>query len=64
MLFRSARIFCIVDVYDALASDRPYRMAWPKDQVLEHIQKLSGTHFEPRVVEAFLAMLSDEEPSA
>jgi putative nucleotidyltransferase with HDIG domain len=58
----TARIFCIVDVYDALTSDRPYRMAWSKDTVIEHIQKLSGTHFEPRVVEAFLAMLS-EEPS-
>ncbi|MEP6894850.1 MAG: HD domain-containing phosphohydrolase [Chloroflexota bacterium] len=56
-----ARIFCIVDVYDALTSDRPYRTAWPKDQVLEHIQKLSGTHFEPQVVEAFLAMLKEEQ---
>jgi len=56
----TARIFCIVDVYDALTSDRPYRMAWPNDTVLEHIEMLSGTHFEPQVVEAFLAMLSEE----
>jgi HD-GYP domain-containing protein (c-di-GMP phosphodiesterase class II) len=59
----TARIFCIVDVYDALTSDRPYRMAWPKDKVLEHIEKLAGTHFEPRVAEAFLAMLREEQPA-
>ena len=55
-----ARIFCIVDVYDALTSDRPYRMAWSKEKALEHIQNLSGTHFEPRIVAAFLAMVSEE----
>ncbi len=59
----TARIFCIVDVYDALTSDRPYRMAWPKDKVIEHIQKLSGIHFEPRVVVEFLTMLNNEEQS-
>jgi len=56
----TARIFCIVDVYDALTSDRPYRMAWSKAQAIEHIQNLSGTHFEPRIVEAFLDMLTEE----
>jgi putative nucleotidyltransferase with HDIG domain len=59
----TARIFCIVDVYDALTSNRPYRTAWPKTRVIEHIQKLSGSHFEPRVVEAFIAMLNDDEAS-
>lgn len=48
-----ARIFAIVDVYDALISDRPYRPAWTKEKALEHIQGLSGTHFDPRVVKAF-----------
>jgi len=56
-----ARIFSIVDVYDALTSDRPYRTAWPKDKVLRHIQKLSGTHFDPRVVEAFLKMVGEHQ---
>jgi HD-GYP domain-containing protein (c-di-GMP phosphodiesterase class II) len=56
----SARIFCIADVYDALTSNRPYRSAWPKEKVLHHIQELSGTHFEPRVVEAFLKMVGEE----
>jgi HD-GYP domain-containing protein (c-di-GMP phosphodiesterase class II) len=56
----AARIFCIVDVYDALTSDRPYRAAWPKEKTLRHIRALSGSHFEPRVVEAFLEMLGEE----
>jgi HD-GYP domain-containing protein (c-di-GMP phosphodiesterase class II) len=52
----AARIFAVVDVYDALRSDRPYRAAWSEEKVLEHIRSLSGTHFEPAVVEAFLNM--------
>ena len=55
-----ARIFCIVDVYDALTSNRPYRAAWPKDKAITHIHELSGTHFEPRVVDAFLKMMGEE----
>jgi len=55
-----ARIFCIVDVYDALTSDRPYRVAWSKDKAIEHIQNLSGTHFEPRIADTFLTMLEEE----
>ncbi len=50
----AARIFAIVDVWDALRSDRPYRKAWSKEKVLAHIMSLSGTHFEPRIVELFL----------
>jgi HD-GYP domain-containing protein (c-di-GMP phosphodiesterase class II) len=57
----SARIFCIVDVYDALTSDRPYRPAWPRDKALEHIRRLAGTHFEPRVVDAFLEMVGETD---
>jgi PAS domain S-box-containing protein/putative nucleotidyltransferase with HDIG domain len=53
----SALIFAVVDVWDALTSDRPYRLAWPKDRVLEHIRSLSGSHFDPRVVEVFLEMI-------
>jgi response regulator RpfG family c-di-GMP phosphodiesterase len=52
----SARIFAVVDVWDALRSNRPYRAAWPKEKVREHIQSLSGTHFDPKVVEAFLTI--------
>ena len=50
----SARIFAIVDVYDALCSDRPYRKAWPMKKIITYIQEESGKHFDPAVVEAFL----------
>lgn len=49
----SARIFAVVDVWDALTSDRPYRFAWPEHQALEYITKESGRHFDPDVVNAF-----------
>jgi len=52
----AARIFTVVDVWDALCSDRPYRPAWPKEKVMEHIRCLAGTHFDPGVAEIFLAM--------
>jgi PAS domain S-box-containing protein/putative nucleotidyltransferase with HDIG domain len=48
------RIFAVVDVWDALRSDRPYRLAWGEEKVREHIRNLSGTHFDPQVVEVFL----------
>ena len=51
-----ARIFSAVDVWDALTSDRPYRAGWPKEKVYDHIGSLSGTHFDPKVVEALLKM--------
>jgi PAS domain S-box-containing protein/putative nucleotidyltransferase with HDIG domain len=56
----AARIFAVVDVYDALSSDRPYRKAWPKEQVLEYIAGESGRQFDPAVVAAFLEMLENE----
>ncbi len=49
----AARIFAVVDVWDALISDRPYRQAWSKEKTLEHIQSESGTHFDPEVVKIF-----------
>jgi PAS domain S-box-containing protein len=49
-----ARIFAVVDVWDALRSDRPYREAWPEEKVREHILSLSGTHFDPQVVDKFM----------
>ncbi|UQN09659.1 HD-GYP domain-containing protein [Deinococcus sp. QL22] len=53
----TARAFAVVDVYDALTSDRPYRQAWTREQALEHIQAGAGTHFDPHVVQAFLHLL-------
>jgi PAS domain S-box-containing protein len=57
----AARVFAVIDVWDALCSDRPYRPAWPREKALEHIKSLSGIHFDPRVVEAFLKLISEEE---
>lgn len=53
----SARIFAVVDVYDALTSDRPYRKAWDKQKALAYIQEQSGRHFYPDAVDAFCKMI-------
>jgi HD-GYP domain-containing protein (c-di-GMP phosphodiesterase class II) len=58
---QAARLFAIVDVWDALRSDRPYRQGWPAEKVIEHIKSLSGTHFEPNTVGLFIKMLSEHE---
>jgi response regulator RpfG family c-di-GMP phosphodiesterase len=50
----AARLFTIVDVWDALRSDRPYRAAWPEEKVLEYIQSNSGSQFEPKIVNLFM----------
>jgi putative nucleotidyltransferase with HDIG domain len=52
----AARIFPVIDVYDALVSDRPYRKGMPVDIVRGIIQRDSGTHFDPQVVEVFMKM--------
>jgi len=49
-----ARIFTVVDVWDALHSDRPYRPRWPEDKIRDHIHTFSGTHFDPHVVDVFM----------
>lgn len=56
-----ARIFAIVDVYDALSYDRPYRKAWQKERVLEYLRSESGKHFDPAVVEIFIQEISKRE---
>jgi len=48
-----ARIFAVVDVWDALTSDRPYRPAWDKQKTLNYINDQSGKHFDPHIVELF-----------
>lgn len=50
----TARIFTIVDEWDAITSDRPYRKAWPQEKAVEYIGENSGTHFDPEIVEVFL----------
>jgi len=53
----SARLFAIVDVWDALTSNRPYRPAWTEEKALAYIQEQSGKHFDPQVVAMFLKMI-------
>jgi putative nucleotidyltransferase with HDIG domain len=52
----AARIFPVIDVWDALTSDRPYRKGLPPEEVRERIKADSGKHFDPQVVEAFIQM--------
>jgi len=54
----TARIFAVIDVYEALISDRPYRKAWTKDRAIEYIRDNAGTHFDPDIVLAFLEQFS------
>ena len=56
----AARIFAIVDVWDALTSDRPYRKAWSKPDTLKYIREQSGKHFDPQVVDIFLKEFEHE----
>ncbi len=53
----AARIFAIIDVWDALSYDRPYRKAWTEESVIQYIIEQSGMHFDPRVVEVFLRLI-------
>ncbi len=57
----AARVFAIVDVWDALRSDRPYRAAWSEPAVRKHLAGLGGTHFDPQVLAAFMRIV-DETP--
>lgn len=52
----AARIFAVIDVWDALRSDRPYRKPWPPARVRNYILEQSGTHFDPKVVEVFMTL--------
>ena len=55
----AARVFAVVDVWDSLRSDRPYRAGWPADKVLEYLRSKSGSHFDPTAVELFLGMANE-----
>ncbi len=53
----AARIFAVVDVWDALCSNRPYRLAWSKEKARAYLQSESGKHFDPVIVDTFLKMI-------
>ena len=52
----SARIFSVIDTFDALTSDRTYRPAWKKDDALSFIQESAGKNFDPDVVKSFFTL--------
>jgi PAS domain S-box-containing protein len=56
----AARIFAIVDVWDAITSDRPYRKGWTKKKALAHIKEQSGKQFDPKIVDAFLRAIESQ----
>lgn len=56
-----ARLFAVIDVYDALCSDRSYRDGWPENKVCEYLRRQAGTHFDPQAVDAFLEMLGSNQ---
>ncbi len=56
-----ARIFSIIDVWDALRSDRPYRPSWDVEKTKNYIREESGKSFDPAVVEAFFQMIENEK---
>jgi len=52
----TACIFAVVDAWDALLSDRPYRKAWTREHVIEHLKRQSGIQFDPQIVKRFLSL--------
>ncbi|HEV6963851.1 HD-GYP domain-containing protein, partial [Roseateles sp.] len=60
----SARLMAVADVYDALISVRPYKQAMSHDEALDFIRRGSGSHFDPRVVEALDACLDEVQAIA
>ena len=55
-----ARIFSIVDKWEALTSDRPYRKAWTREQTLAYLRENSGKLFDPEIVDAFFRLKNSE----
>ena len=53
------RICAIADVFDALSSARPYKQAWTFERTLAEIRHLKGTHFDPKLVDAFMDISKD-----
>ena len=52
-----SRIFAVIDVWDALRSDRPYRSAWNEERIIEYLKAEKGKHFDPEIVDVFLAKI-------
>ena len=60
----AARIFSVVDVYDALRFDRPYRLGWEEARVRSYLKAEMGKAFDPAIVPVFFDLLDSEAPQA
>jgi HD-GYP domain-containing protein (c-di-GMP phosphodiesterase class II) len=58
----AARIFAVVDVWDALTNDRPYRAAWSHEKTMAYIHEHSGKHFDPMVLKLFIQLIQQTNP--
>jgi len=56
----AARLFAVVDVWDAVTSNRPYRMAWSNEEAIEYVKEQSEKFFDPKVVNVFLNMIAQK----
>jgi HD-GYP domain-containing protein (c-di-GMP phosphodiesterase class II) len=58
----AARLFAVIDVWDALRSNRPYRSSLPEEKVISHLRFKAGTQFDPEAVELFIQMICKNHP--
>jgi HD-GYP domain-containing protein (c-di-GMP phosphodiesterase class II) len=56
----AARIFAVVDIYDALLNERVYREAWPEEKVINYLKNAAGIELDPAIVEKFLEMIQED----
>jgi HD-GYP domain-containing protein (c-di-GMP phosphodiesterase class II) len=56
----AARIFAVVDIWDALLYERVYRDAWPEDKVIEYLKSTAGIELDPAIVEIFLELIEEQ----
>ena len=54
-----SRVVAVCDAFSAMTTDRPYRLAMPERDALAELRRCAGTQFDPRVVDAFLTVVSD-----
>lgn len=57
----AARIFAVIDIWDALSSDRPYRSAWQREEILAYIRDISGKQLDPEIVDVFLNIVDQKD---
>lgn len=60
----AARIFAVVDVYDSLAHDQAYRLAWTQDDIIDHMRENAAKHFDASMVEPFLVLVQEPAEKA